>query len=147
MIGPERTQSAPAIFSGVFVTHFHAVVWIDHRVAHVYGVGRDGTSQELVKSHGPHHIHHKAGSVGSGHERDKPSFFREIAAHLAGAGAILIAGPAETKTELKTFLDAQAPAIAAKVIGMEPLDAESEGEIIAFAHKFFVRSDRMAQQR
>lgn len=125
------------------MTHFHAVVWIDHRVAHIYEFGRNGTSQELIKSHGPHHIHHKAGTVGSGHERDKPAYFREIAAHLAGTGAILIIGPAETKTELKTFLEAQAPAIAAKVIGVEPLDEESEGEIVAFARKFFVRNDRM----
>lgn len=129
------------------MTHFHIVVWIDHRVAQIYELGREGTDREFVKSNGPHHIHHKAGSVGSGHERDKPAFFRDIAAHLAGAGAILIVGPAETKSELKAFLDAQAPAIAAKVIGIEPLEAESEGEIIAFAHKFFVRSDRMTPQR
>lgn len=129
------------------MTHFHAVVWIDHRVAHIYGFGYTGTSQELIKSQGPHHIHHKAGSVGSGHERDKPSYFREIAAKLADAGTVLIVGPAETKTELKTFLLAQAPAIAEKVAGVEPLEDESEGEIIAFARKFFIRNDRMTPQR
>mgnify|MGYP001554422666 CR=1 FL=1 len=129
------------------MTHFHAVVWIDHRVAHIYRFGYTGSSQELIKSHGPHHIHHRAGSVGSGHERDKPSYFRKIAAHLADAGTILIVGPAETKTELKTFLEAQAPAIAAKVASVRPLDAESEGEIVTFARKFFVRNDRMTPQR
>jgi stalled ribosome rescue protein Dom34 len=148
MVRPERTQSAPAIFSGVFVTHFHSVVWIDHRVAHVYGFGRDGTSQELVKSHGPQHIHHKAGTRdSSGHLRDQPSYFREIAGLLTGAGAILILGPAQTKTEFKTFLDAHAPAVAACVVGVEPLDRESEGEVIAFARNFFARTDRMTPQR
>lgn len=126
--------------------HYHTVVWIDHRVAHVYGLGRSDTSEELVRSHGPHHIHHKAGTVGSGHERDKPSYFREIADHLAGAGSILILGPAETKIELKTFLDEQASDVAAKVVGVEPLDQESEGRIIAFARKFFTASDRLAPQ-
>jgi stalled ribosome rescue protein Dom34 len=126
------------------VAHYHIVVWIDHRVAHVYGFGRSGTSEDLVHSHGPHHIHHKAGTVGSGHERDEPSYFREIAAHLTEAGSVLILGPAQTKSELKAFLDEHTPSIAAKVVAVEPLDQESEGQIIAFARKFFVASDRLA---
>jgi hypothetical protein len=130
------------------MTHYHAVVWIDHRVAQIYGLGRDELSREFIKSHGPHHIHHKAGTRdSSGHLHDKPSFFREIADSLTGAGAILIVGPAQTKTELKTFLDVHAPAIAARVVGVEPLDRESEGEVIAFARSILVRSDRMTPQR
>lgn len=129
------------------MTHYHAVVWIDHRVAHIYGFGQTGTSQEFIKSHGPHHIHHKAGSIGSGHERDSPAYFREIAAHLGGVAAILIVGPAETKAEFKTFLETQVPAVATKVVGVEALDQESEGEIISVARKFFVGNDRMTPQR
>lgn len=129
------------------MAHYHTVVWIDHRAAHVYGFGRSGTSDDLVKSHGPRHIHRKAGPVGSGHEHNRPAYFREVAAHLGEAGTILIVGPAETKTELKCFLDLEAPAIAARVVGVEPLEQESEGRIIAVARKFFAASDRMAPQR
>lgn len=129
------------------MSHFHTVVWIDHRVAHIYGFGYGGTSQELIKSHGPHHIHHKAGSVGSGHNRDNAAYFREVAAHLAEAGTVLIVGPAETKTEFETFLQSQAPAIAAKVVGVVPLEDESEGQVIAVARKYFRRSDRMSPQQ
>jgi len=128
------------------MTHFHAVVWIDHRGAQIYGLGRAGTDRSMVKSHGPHHIHHHAGTMGSGHERDRPAFFHDIAGHLAGAGTILIVGPAETKTEFKTYLDNHAPDIAAKVAGVEALDQETEGEILAFARSFFARIDRMLPQ-
>lgn len=127
--------------------HFHTVIWIDHRVAHIFGFGRDGKGEELVRSRGPHHIHHKAGSVGSGHERDSPAYFREIAAHLGDAGTILIVGPAQTKTELNSFLQAHSPDIAAKVVGIEPLNDESEGQIISFARTFFRHSDRMSSER
>lgn len=129
------------------MAHFHEVVWIDHRTAEIYGLGRDKVSHELVKSHGPHHIHHKAGTMGSGHEHDKPTFFRETAAQLSDAGAILILGPAETKTELKAYLESHAPAVFAKVVGVEPLDRKDEGEIITFARHFFARSDRMARPK
>ena len=127
------------IFPGVLILHFHVVVWVDHRIAQVYGFGqRRAEFANCVKNSGPHHIHRNAETAGSGHERDMPTFFREIAAHLASAGTILIVGPAQAKSELKTYLDAHAPAIAAKVVGVEPLDAESEGEIIACARKFFL---------
>ena len=127
--------------------HFHAVVWIDHRVADIYGFGHDDVSHALVKSHGPHRIHHKAGTVGSGHLHDKPDYFRQVAAALAGVKEILVLGPAETKTEFKSFLDAHDPALAARVLAVEPLDRQSEGEIVAFARRFFAHADRMTPQR
>jgi hypothetical protein len=137
-------RKGPLVYPRI-VVHFHVVVWIDHPVAQINQLGCDGTSREFLKSANPRHIHHKAGTVGKGHEGDKPTFFCEIAAHLTEAGAILIVGRAETKSESNAFL--QVPAVAGKVIGMEPPDAESEGEVIAFAHKAFVRSQRMTPPR
>lgn len=129
------------------MAHFHAVVWIDHREARIIGFDREGADEIQVKSHGPHRIHHKAGTMGSGHEHDRPQFFHDVAAALADAGEILIAGPAQTKRELKAFLDSRAPDIAAKVLGVEPLDHLSDGEILAFARRFFRRIDHMTPQR
>lgn len=129
------------------LAHFHAVVWIDHRAAEVYGLGHDAVSHVLVKSHGPQRIHHKAGTVGSGHLHDTPDYFRQVAAALADAREILIFGPAETRTEFKSFLDDHDPARAARVLAVEPMDRQSEGEIIDLARRFFMHADRMTPQR
>ena len=126
---------------------FHAAIWIDHRMAQIYGLSRDAGTRTYIKSHAARHIHHKAGSIGSGHPHDPPEYFRQIAAAIGDAREILILGPGQTKIELKTFLDSHNPAVAERVLAVEPFDHESEDEIIAFARKFFAHADRMTPQR
>ena len=62
---------------------------------------------------------------------------------LAGAGTILIVGPAGAKTELTKHLAAYAPDLSARVAGVEAVDHPSEGELLALARRFFHASDRM----
>lgn len=128
------------------MTHFHAVAWIDHRIARILGFGSGDPTCKEVESHGPHHIHHKAGEIGSGHLHDAPAYFEAIADALSGFREILIAGPAETKTEFRTFLN-QKPELAARVIGIKPMEHASDAEIVAFARSFFASADRMTPQR
>jgi hypothetical protein len=63
---------------------FHQMIWIDHQVARVFGVMRDGLT-ELAVIHAPNegrgHIHHKAGTMGPGHVDLPQSFLREAATH------------------------------------------------------------------
>jgi hypothetical protein len=127
--------------------HFHAVVWIDHRATHVLGFGQDEPSRNTIKSGAPEHIHHKAGSIGSGHVHDAPAYFDAIAAHLSGFHEILIVGPAEARTEFQAYLARYKPDIAKRVLAVEPMDHASEGEIIDHARHFFARADRMTPQR
>ena len=127
--------------------HFHAVVWIDHRNAHVLGFGEGEPTRKLIKSEGPERIHHKAGSIGSGHIHDAPAYFAAIAQALAGFHEIMIVGPAETKTEFVTYLNSHNPAVAGKILGVEAMDHASEGEIVDRARRFFVAADRMTPQR
>ncbi len=129
--------------------HFHAVVWLDHRLARIIGFNLhdDWHSLQKVESHGPAHIHHKAGVIGSGHEHDAPAYFQSIADALNGVREILISGPAQTKSELVSFLRLHNPEVAVHVVGAEPMDQRSDGEIIEFARAFFKRADRMTPQR
>lgn len=127
--------------------HFHAVVWLDHRNALVLGFGAAGEpTSKTVKSDGQAHIHHKAGSVGSGHVQEPAAYLAAIADALAGFREILILGPAETKTEFRSFLEQNRPEIAKCVIGVEAMEQASEGEILDHARRFFVRADRMTPQ-
>jgi hypothetical protein len=126
--------------------HFHAVVWIDHRIAKILGFGSGDPTCKVVESHGPHHIHHKAGEIGSGHLHDAPEYFEAVANALTGFREILIVGPAETKIEFKNVLD-QKPELAARVIGIKAMEHASDAEIVAFARSFFASADRMTPQR
>lgn len=127
--------------------HFHAVVWIDHRAAHVLGFGQGEPTRQTIKSEGPEHIHHKAGSIGSGHVHDAPAYFEAIAASLSAFHEILVVGPAETRTEFHQYLIRHKPDIAKRVLAVEPMDHASEGEIIDHARRFFSHADRMTPQR
>jgi hypothetical protein len=127
--------------------HFHAVVWLDHRNALVLGFGAGGeTTRKTVKNDGPAHIHHKAGSIGSGHAPEPVAYLTAIADALAGFREILILGPAETKIEFRSFLEQNRPQTAKCVTGMEAMDQASEGEILDHARHFFARADKMTPQ-
>ncbi len=127
--------------------HFHAVVWLDHRDALVLGFGTAGeTTKKTVKNDGPDHIHHKAGSVGSGHAPEPVAYLTDVADALAGFREILILGPAETKTEFHSFLEQNRPEVAKCVIGVEAMEQASEGEILDHARHFFAQADRMTPQ-
>jgi hypothetical protein len=54
----------------------------------------------LHPDHPTRHIHHKANSIGSGHAAEDHAFLEAVARSVADAGAILITGPANEKTEL-----------------------------------------------
>lgn len=129
------------------MSHFHAAVWIDHRLAHIYKLGFDDVTTETVRNPDTSRIHHKAGSIGAGHSHSNQPYFEALGAELADAKAILIMGPAQAKDEFKNFLESHLTQINARVVGVETLDRETDKEVVAFARKFFAHSDRMTPQR
>lgn len=128
-------------------TAFHRAVWLDHDSARLYDVTRvQALETALIRAPDRDigHIHHKAGTPGPGHEGVATSFLHQIAGALSSAQEILIVGPAEAKTTLKRYLDDHFPALAAKVVAVEPMAKPSAGEIHAMAEPIFRRADRMA---
>lgn len=119
-------------------THFHAVVWIDHSQAKVFHVGLSGADEATLHPHLPtRHIHHKAGSMGSGHAAPEKAFYAEVTRALADAGEILIMGPAGAKSELANHIRAHAPDVAKRIVAVEPADHPSDSEIVAYAKRHF----------
>ncbi len=123
---------------------YHVIVWIDHQTAHLYGVHRDSIG-EIATIHVPDqdrgHIHHKAGTPGSGHAAVAPGLLREVAGALSNAQEILIVGPADAKTALKKYIVLQLPLLAKRIIGMEPMGRAHMDDIHALAVRFFHRHD------
>jgi stalled ribosome rescue protein Dom34 len=128
-------------------SHYHVVVWIDHREAKVFQFNATDVDHTTVKSsHPDQHIHHKANSGDSGHAPVNTEFFKRVAQAIAQAGAILITGPANAKTELVTYIMKTQPHLAERISGVETLDHPSDGALVALARTFFKADDRMHPQ-
>lgn len=126
--------------------HFHAVVWIDHREARVFHFSpTDAEKIVLHPEHPAKHIHHKA--VGSGHAAEDHAFLQAVAQSIADAGAILVAGPANAKTELVKHIGLHDPQLAKKIVGVETVDHPSDAQLVAHARQHFATEDRMLPQR
>jgi stalled ribosome rescue protein Dom34 len=128
-------------------SHYHAIVWIDHREAKIFQFDAGDVDATIVHGTHPHeHIHHKANAGDSGHVPVDKAFLAHVAQSLSQAGRILITGPANAKKELAAYLAQAHPDQAAKVAGVEALDHPTDGALVDFARRFFKADDRMQSQ-
>jgi len=112
--------------------HFHAVVWIDHAEAVIFEFAEGDVSEHRIKATDRQgNIHHKTGSVGSGHAHDSKSYLTAVVSALKPSHEILIVGDGTAKEELASFIRDH---------------ASTQGEIIAFARKFFEGKDLTTPQ-
>jgi stalled ribosome rescue protein Dom34 len=126
------------------MTHTHAVVWLDFKEAHVFLFNADDVHRQRIKAHAPSRkIHQKAGIVGAGHVHDDNAYFKSIVEALSGTTGWLITGPAATKNELASYIEKHAPQLKSQLIGVEPMDHPTDGELLAHARRFFKAADRM----
>ena len=94
-----------------------------------------------VKPH--HHLHAKKGQVGAGRQAEDKVYYHDIVEALQGAQEILVVGPAQAKLHLIKHMHAHDQSTAEKVIGVESVDHPSDGQLVAYARKYFVAKDRM----
>jgi stalled ribosome rescue protein Dom34 len=125
------------------MSHYHAVVWLDHVEAHVLHFTREDVQNKLVHGKPHRHLHHKRGAQASGHAAEDPEYFRQVADALAGAEQILVVGPANAKTEFVKHLDVHAHELRKKVVAVETVDHPSDGQLLAYARKHFRAIDQM----
>jgi len=127
--------------------HFHAVVCIDHSEALIFEFGQSGVTEHRIRpADHQGNIHHKAGSMGSGHAHEAKSYLTAVAEALQPSQEILIVGHGNAKTELAHFIRDHVPTLALRILGVEAMDQPTKGEIVAFARKFFEEKDRMKPQ-
>ena len=128
--------------------HHHAVIWIDHREARVFHFNPTDVERLVVHpEHPTRHIHHKANCIGSGHAAADQEYLQAVAESVADAGAILITGPANAKTELIKHLHRHSPSRINAIAGVETVDHPSDAELVAHARTYFKAADRMQPQR
>ncbi len=130
------------------MSHFHAVVWMDHAEAHVMQFTLDEVEKAIVHSKGKHRkVHHRAGPPGSGKAPEDLDYFKSVIDSLDGAQQVLLTGPANEKNEFKKHLDAHAKALAARIVAVETSDHPTDGELLQKARKYFVAAGSLHPNR
>src|SRR5258707_6502360 len=128
--------------------HFHAVIWIDHHEARVFHFSPTDVERLVLHPDRPtKHIHHKANSIGSGHASEDHAFLQAVAQSIADAGAVLVTGPANAKTELVKHISQHDPKLMKIIVGVETVDHPSDGQLVAHARHYFKAEDRMLPQK
>jgi stalled ribosome rescue protein Dom34 len=124
--------------------HYHAIVWIDHHEARIFHLNPEEVDRLVLRpEHPTRHIHHKANSIGSGHAAEDQEFFHQVATAVAEAGAVLVVGPANAKTEFIKHIHHHDPRLVDCLAGIETVDHPSDGALVALARRYFKLADRM----
>lgn len=113
------------------MSHFHAVVWIDHRQANVFHFNANEAEKLTLRAQ------HVAGEEG---------YLHGVAQALSDAGEILITGPSSAKTELMKHIARHDPQLLSRVAGIESADHPTDGQIVAHARHYFESADRKTAQ-
>jgi stalled ribosome rescue protein Dom34 len=126
------------------MSHYHAVVWIDHQNATAWHFSPTEQSNTVVHAHDQHQRVHTRKSSHGGHKSPAdPKFFDEVAHALEGAHEILIIGPAQTKTEFATYLKDKHPQVGRAIVAVESADHPTDAQVLAYARKHFPALDRL----
>ena len=97
------------------MSHYHAVVWLDHaqaHVIHVIHVSLDDVEKSIVYPGPPHQqLHVKSGALGAGRHAEDNAYHHAIVEALTGAKEILVVGPASAKLQLREMGKTHIPLI------------------------------------
>lgn len=120
----------------------HAVIWLDHKEAHILFF--DADKNKIIRSESTQpHLHHKANEVGSGNAPEDHHYFARIISQVSDVAEILIVGPGFAKGELLKHASHYAPLIAKHIIGVETVDHPTDGQIVAYAKQYFKRFEQL----
>lgn len=121
---------------------YHAVVWINHRLARVFHFSAENADKIVV--HAEHPIHEfKRGEKRLGRPlAEDQAFLEAVTKAVADAEAIFVVGPGAEKHDLVTHIGRVHPDMMVKVEGTKSADHPSEGELVAHARRFAKAADR-----
>ena len=122
----------------------HVAIWIDHREARIFHIDPNTVNEETLKAHRPvHHQHPKSPDGIQAHPEDDRKFFQEVAQVIATSEQILVVGPSTAKLQFIKFVHQHQPGLVPKIVGVETVDHPTDRQIVAYAVKYFKKTDQM----
>ena len=126
------------------MSHYHAVVWIDHQKATAWHFSPADQNETVVHAKDQHQRVHTRKSLHGGHRSQADHhFFDDVAKALAGAHEILLIGPAQTMHVFAAYLRTKYPQVGKSIVAIENADHPSDAEILDYARRHFPMLDRM----
>jgi len=124
------------------MTKHHAVVWMDQHDAKIFRFDNEAFEATSIES--PHHHvrRHSSATVEHQHPADAQHYFHDIAVALADVAEILVVGPAKAKLEFIKHVHHHDRALEPKIVGVETVDHPTDGQIVAYARKYFEAVDK-----
>ena len=120
----------------------HTVVWLDHREAKVFHFDADNINETDVQANStPAHLHNRAAV--SGRREEDSHYYHEVAASLAASAEVLVVGPSTAKLEPIRHIHRHDQALEPRIVGVETVDHPTDGQLVAYAKKYFRAADRL----
>jgi stalled ribosome rescue protein Dom34 len=123
----------------------HVAVWIDHREARVFVVATDHVEAQTIRL--AQHLHRKNAQLAAGareHPEDEKKFFHELCRALEGSAQILVVGPSTAKLDFVRYLHRHEASLEPRIVGVETVDHPTDGQLVAYAKKYFGLPVRIA---
>ena len=122
----------------------HVAVWIDHREARIFHVDAESADESTVLAPAPHvHRHPKGPSSEHEHPDDAHQFFKAVAKAIEGAERVLVVGPSTAKLQFIHYAYKHDSTLEPHIIGIETVDHPTDGQLVAYARRYFAADDRM----
>jgi stalled ribosome rescue protein Dom34 len=129
------------------MSHYHAIVWIDHREARIFHFNPDEADRLVIHADKPSgHLHHKAGSMTGKRLPEDQAFLHSVADALKDAHEWIVVGPGSAKLELVKHVHRHDVALADRIVGVESMDKVHDGELVKYARRYAKNSDHLRPQ-
>ncbi len=135
------------------MSHYHAVVWLDHEKAKVIHFNADDVEARKVASAGPNHLihnqhhEHQAGFRDGRKTPENRHYYEAIVTALGDAKEWLVMGPGGAKQEFSKHVAEHAPRLKDRLVDVEAADHPTDAQIVDRARTFFKSADRMRPQK
>ncbi len=132
------------------MSHFHAIVWLDHVQARIFEFNPTEADKIKVTAHDHdgrgHHLHRKAGSRDGHREEDNHEFFDDIVKAMSDAREWIVCGPGTARTAFVGYVQARHATVAERIVDVETVDHPTDGELLDLARRRARAIDRMRPQ-
>lgn len=117
----------------------YVAMWIDHKEARIFHVHANQIDEATIAAplQNLHHKHPKGPEGVREHPDDAQRFFHAVAQSLQGTDEILIVGPSTAKLEFLKYVHKHDHAIEPRIVGIETVDHPTDGQLLAYAKKYF----------